>query len=106
VSVKSAYNSKVYYVITDGGGYGETVARFPRRPTRPCSTRWPRSGAFLPCVEEAHLDGPCHARRRSPPQILPIDWIGVHATAVRRPPIPSFPANRIYVCSDRGSQDF
>src|SRR5205085_2363489 len=24
-----AYNSKVYYVITDGGGYGEQVYRFP-----------------------------------------------------------------------------
>jgi polysaccharide export outer membrane protein len=24
-----AYNSKVYYVITDGGGYGEQVVRIP-----------------------------------------------------------------------------
>lgn len=25
----AAYNSKVYYVITDGGGYGETIVRLP-----------------------------------------------------------------------------
>src|SRR5262249_11679126 len=24
-----AYNSKVYYIVTDGGGYGEQVYRFP-----------------------------------------------------------------------------
>ena len=35
-----AYNSKFYFIVIDGGGYGERVFRVCRSPaTRPCWTR-------------------------------------------------------------------
>src|SRR5262249_20677656 len=72
------YNSKVYYVITDGGGFGEQVRRFPV------------TGSETVLDAISNIDGlPAVASKKkiwiarrtagdyAGPQILPVNWIAI-----------------------------
>ncbi|MDB5306006.1 MAG: hypothetical protein JWO38_208 [Gemmataceae bacterium] len=97
-----AYNSKRYYVITDGGGYGEQV--------------WP----FYITGSETVLDAlsniyglPSVASKRNiwvarrcpqpghPWQILPIDWVGITQHGITQTNYQVMPGDRIYVKAQR-----
>ncbi|MCA9049605.1 MAG: polysaccharide biosynthesis/export family protein [Planctomycetaceae bacterium] len=97
-----AYNSKVYYVITDGGGAGEQVYRLPSTGNE----------TVLDAI--ANVRGlPTVASRGSiwiarpapescrPDQILPVNWDGVARGAETCTNYQVLPGDRIYVKADK-----
>lgn len=93
-----AYNSKKYYIIFDGGGYGEQVYPFPI------------TGSETVLDALANINGlPDVASRRNiwvarrtphpgqPWQILPVDWIGITQHGVTWTNYQVMPGDRIYV---------
>lgn len=95
------YNSKTYYVITDGGGAGERVAEFPITGKEFVSTAIARIGG-LP--EEASKRNIWVARRTpqlNEEQILPVDWVGMTQWGVTSTNYQLFPGDRVYVKAQR-----
>jgi polysaccharide export outer membrane protein len=96
-----AYNSKVYYIITDGGGYGEQVFRIPATGNE---TVLDALGQIygLPAVASkkkiwvarATPDGSPH------PLILPVDWRGITQLGSAATNYQLYPGDRIYVQSN------
>jgi polysaccharide export outer membrane protein len=96
----AAYNSKFYYVITDGGGFGEQVIRLP------CTGNEMVLDAIaqiqgLPTVASKKK---IWLARATPdhggPQILPIDWCGIAQRGLAGTNYQIYPGDRIYVNSD------
>ncbi len=97
-----SYNSKRYYVITDGGGYGEQVFPFPVQG----------SEKVLDAI--ANINGlPAVASKRNiwvarrcphpdqPWQILPVDWVGITQHGQTFTNYQVLPGDRIYVKAQR-----
>lgn len=95
------YNSKTYYVITDGAGAGERVAEFPITGKEFVSNAISRIGG-LP--EEASKRNIWVARRTpqlSEEQILPVDYVGIMQWGVTSTNYQLFPGDRVYVKAQR-----
>jgi polysaccharide export outer membrane protein len=97
-----AYNSSVYYIITDGAGLGEQVYRFPI------------TGSETVLDAISHINGlplvACKRRiwvaRRNPGHpgpdtVLPVDWIGVTQVGAMNTNWQVMPGDRIYVQADK-----
>lgn len=96
-----AYNSKVYYVITDGGGLGEQVYRIPTTGNETVLDALAQING-LPAVaskKRIWLARP-NAEKHLGPQILPIHWNGITREAVVSTNYQVYPGDRIYVASD------
>jgi polysaccharide export outer membrane protein len=95
-----AYNSKVYYVITDGAGYGQQVYRFPVTGNE---TVLDAIGNIqgLPAVAStkkmwvARPTPACHGCV----QVLPVDWDAIVQGGATGTNWQVFPGDRIYVQS-------
>ena len=102
-----AYNSKVYYVIFDGGGYGQQVFRLPITGNETVLDAISQvQGLAAGVLEEAHLAGP--ARRRCNHgcnQILPVDWHAITQGGSTATNYQLFPGDRIYVGAEPPDQD-
>jgi polysaccharide export outer membrane protein len=95
-----SYNSKFYYVITDGGGWGQQVYPFPI------------TGNDMVLDAMAHINGlPYVANKKriwvaratragQPPKILPVDWLSVAKCGSSATNYQLFPGDRIYVDSN------
>ena len=94
-----AFNSKQYYVITDGAGYGERIAAFPITGNENVLDAIARIGG-LPDVA---AKGKIWVARRSPhggpEQILPVCWEDVTQRGITRTNYQVLPGDRIYVDS-------
>jgi polysaccharide export outer membrane protein len=97
-----AYNSKVYYVITDGGGYGEQVLRFPITGNETVLDAISQI-AGLPAVASKKriwlarpIPGDSHYH-----QVFPVDWLAITQGAVTTTNYQVLPGDRIYVMADR-----
>jgi polysaccharide export outer membrane protein len=96
-----AYNSKKYYVITDGGGAGERMFQFPSTGKEFVSDAIAQIGG-LP--EEASKRNIWVARRTpqlNEEQILPVDWVGTSQWGVTNTNYQLFPGDRVYVKAQR-----
>jgi len=96
-----AYNSKFYYVITDGAGYGEQVIRMPITGSETVLDGI--SQIFgLPAVSSKRR---IWIARRSADgttdQVLPVDWCGVSQRGSTSTNYQIMPGDRIYVDSNR-----
>jgi polysaccharide export outer membrane protein len=96
-----AYNSKFFYVITDGAGYGEQVIRMPITGSETVLDGI--SQIFgLPAVSSKQR---IWIARRSPDgttdQVLPVDWCGVAQRGSTSTNYQIMPGDRIYVDSKR-----
>jgi polysaccharide export outer membrane protein len=96
-----AYNSKVYYVITDGGGYGETVVRLPITGNETVLDAISLITGLPPVASKKRI----WVARRTPgkfgdDQILPVDWIGVSQRGEVTTNYQILPGDRLYVQSD------
>jgi polysaccharide export outer membrane protein len=97
----AAFNSKFYYVITDGGGYGEQVVKVP------CTGNETVLDAIsqiqgLPAVASKKK---IWVARATPddhhhPAILPVDWYGITQRGSAVTNYQVFPGDRVYVNSD------
>jgi protein involved in polysaccharide export with SLBB domain len=98
----AAFNSKFYYVITDGGGYGEQVIRVPF------------TGNEMVLDAVAQIQGlPAVASKKqvwiaratpndhNHPYILPVDWCGITQRGSAATNYQIYPGDRLYVNSDK-----
>ena len=97
----AAYNSKVYYVITDGGGYGEQVYSIPVTGNEMVLDAIAKING-LPAVSSKKR---IWIARATPgctnPNILPVDWCGVSKKGYGATNYQILPNDRIYVDSDK-----
>ena len=100
----SAYNSKVYYVITDGGGYGEQVYPIPVTGNEHVLDAQATING-LPAVSSKKR---VWIARATPgctnPNILPVDWCGITKKGFAATNYQVFPNDRIYVGSKKPIQ--
>lgn len=96
-----AYNSKVYYVIVDGGGYGMQVVRFPITGNETVLDAIERIGG-IPSVGSRRriwVARPTPANHQCV-QILPVDWLAITMSGSTRTNYQVFPGDRIYIKAD------
>jgi polysaccharide export outer membrane protein len=96
----SGYNSKVYYVITDGGGYGEQVFRLPSTGKETVLDAIALIGGLPPVASKRHI----WLARPAPSetdcvQTLPVNWIGITQQGLTATNYQVLPGDRIYVKS-------
>src|SRR5262249_39057144 len=72
-----AFNSKVYYIITDGGGYGATVARFPSTGNETVLDALSQIGGLPNVASKKKIWGARATPGHGQPQIMPVDWCGI-----------------------------
>jgi polysaccharide export outer membrane protein len=95
-----AYNTKVYYVITDGGGYGEQIFRFPITGSETVLDALALIGGLPPMSSKKRV----WVARRTPgygqSNILPVDYIGMTQGGLAGTNYQIMPGDRVYVHSD------
>lgn len=93
-----AYNSKRYYVITDGGGYGEQVYPFPLYGSETVIDALANINGLPAVASKRNI---WVARRcpnpNQPWQILPVDWVGITQHGLTETNYQIMPGDRIYV---------
>jgi polysaccharide export outer membrane protein len=93
-----AYNSKRYYIIFDGGGFGEQVVSFPITGSE---TVLDAMSNVYGLPEAASKRNIWVARRTPHPgqpwQILPVDWVGITQHGITVTNYQIMPGDRIYV---------
>jgi polysaccharide export outer membrane protein len=95
------YNSKYYYVITDGAGYGQSVFKFPVTGKETVLDGLNQIGG-VPAVgakKKIWLARPSPATHGCS-QILPVDWTAITQAGVTATNYQLFPGDRIYVDSN------
>lgn len=97
-----AYNSKRYYIITDGGGFGEQVVSFPITGSETVLDAMSNVGGLSEVSSKRNV---WVARRTPHPgqpwQILPVDWVGITQHGVTYTNYQIMPGDRIYVKAQR-----
>jgi polysaccharide biosynthesis/export protein len=96
-----AYNSKVYYVIADGGGYGQLVYRFPITGNETVLDAIGNING-LPSVasrKKIWVARPAPAHWGCD-QVLPVDWHAITQGGSTGTNYQLFPGDRIYVKAD------
>lgn len=98
----AAYNSKVYYIVTDGAGFGEQVYAFPVTGSETVMDALARIGGIPPVGSTRRI---WVARRTpnaaQPEQLLPVDWCATAHQGVTCTNYQVLPGDRIYVQSQR-----
>lgn len=96
-----AYNSKYYYIITDGGGYGEQVYRLPITGNETVLDALSQIQGLPAVASKKRIwvarATPGHAH----PMILGVDWCGIVQRGAAETNYQIFPGDRIYVNSQR-----
>ncbi len=97
----NAYNSKVYYVINDGAGFGMTVHRFPITGNETVLDAITLNGGLAPVASRRRI---WLARPGAPGagcyQILPINWDAIVMGGDTTTNWQIFPGDRIFIDSD------
>jgi polysaccharide export outer membrane protein len=94
-----AYNSKFYYVITDGGGYGEQVYPFLITGSETVLDALGRINGLPPVADKTKI----WVARRGPGDmghILPVDWVGIAQRGAAATNYQLMPGDRVYVKAD------
>lgn len=97
-----AYNSKAYYVILDGGGYGQQVLKFPSTGNETVLDAIEQIGG-LPAVSSTKriwVARPAPAHHQCV-QILPVNWKAIVQAGHTATNYQLFPGDRVYVAADR-----
>lgn len=97
-----AYNSKFYYVIADGGGFGQQVIRLPITGNETVLDAIANIQGLPPVASKKRIwlarPSPAHHGCN---QILPVDWDAISAGASTATNYQIFPGDRVYVSADR-----
>lgn len=96
-----AYNSKVFYVITDGGGYGEQVYPFPYTGNETVLDAVGKIGGLPPVASKRLIWVARRTSGHGGPKTLPVDWVGVTQRGEIATNYQLYPGDRVYVHSDR-----
>jgi polysaccharide export outer membrane protein len=95
-----AYNSKVYYIITDGGGYGEQVYRISATGNETVLDAVSQINGLPAVASKKRIWVARATPDHSQPMILPVDWCGIVRNGSAATNYQIFPGDRIYVNSD------
>jgi polysaccharide biosynthesis/export protein len=95
-----AYNSKVYYIITDGGGYGEQVYRISATGNETVLDALSQINGLPAVASKKRIWVARATPDHAPPMILPVDWCGIVRNGSAATNYQIFPGDRIYVNSD------
>jgi polysaccharide export outer membrane protein len=94
------YSSKFYYVITDGGGYGQQVYPIPIRGNETVLDALANING-LPAVANKRRVWVARATRAGQaPKILPVDWMAITKCGESATNYQLFPGDRVYVDSN------
>ncbi len=97
-----AYNSKRYYVITDGAGFGEQVTALPITGSETVMDAIANIGGLSDVSSKRNI---WVARRTPHPgqpwQILPVDWVGTSQHGITTTNYQLMPGDRVYVKAQR-----
>lgn len=97
-----AYNSKAYYIITDGAGYGEQIYRFPSQGNETVLDALSNINGIPLVGSKQHI---WVARRTpfpgQPDQILPVDYVATSQQGVTLTNYQIMPGDRIYVKAEK-----
>jgi polysaccharide export outer membrane protein len=96
-----AYNSKVYYIIMDGAGYGDQVVRLPATGNETVLDALSLIGGLPPVASKRRIwlarpvpdGGGC--------QIMPVNWLAITRCGSTATNYQILPGDRIFVQSDR-----
>ncbi len=95
------FNSKTYYVITDGAGFGEGVSRFPVVGSETVLDAISNIQGLHQVASKRHIwvarRGPAGAPNGCPDQILPVNWCAITQLGDTRTNYQVMPGDRIYV---------
>jgi polysaccharide biosynthesis/export protein len=97
----AAYNSKTYYVITDGAGYGEQVFEFPITGNDTVLSAVARIQGLPPVASKRHIWVARRSPHGGPEQILPVDWVSLTQGGVTATNYQVLPGDRVYVMSQK-----
>lgn len=92
-----AFNSKQYYVITDGAGYGEQIAAFPITGSETVLDAMARIGGLPQVSSKRDIWVARRSPHGGPEQILPVCWEDVTQRGITRTNYQVLPGDRIYV---------
>ena len=97
-----AYNSKVFYIVTDGGGAGEQVFRFPCTGNETVLDALSQINGLPTVASKKDI----WIARPAPPevgyeQILNVDWNGIVRGGQSKTNYQLLPGDRLYVQADR-----
>jgi polysaccharide export outer membrane protein len=92
-----AFNSKLYYVITDGAGYGEQVASFPITGSETVLDAIARIGGLPQVASKKQIWVARRSPHGSPDQILPVCWEDITEKGIAATNYQVLPGDRIYV---------
>jgi protein involved in polysaccharide export with SLBB domain len=97
----AAYNSRFYYVITDGGGYGQQIFKFPVTGNEYVLDAITNVGGLSPVSSKRKIwvarPAPCHYPCF---QVLPVDWRALTEGGQTCTNYQLFPGDRVYVRAD------
>jgi polysaccharide export outer membrane protein len=96
-----AYNSKVYYVITDGGGYGEQVTRVPVTGNETVLDAIGQIGGLPSVASKKRIWVARRTVASGACKQLPVDWVGITQRGEIDTNYQVLPGDRIYVHSDK-----
>lgn len=94
------YNSKVYYVITEGAGLGDNVTRFPITGNETVLDAIAQINGLTE-VSSKRIWIARPTPHSSDVQILPVDWKGITAQAATGTNYQVLPGDRIFVAQDK-----
>jgi polysaccharide export outer membrane protein len=95
-----AYNSKVYYIVTDGGGYGEQVYRISATGNETVLDALSQINGLPAVASKKRIWVARATPDHSQPLILPVDWCGIVRNGSAATNYQIFPGDRVYVNSD------
>ncbi len=95
-----AYNSKFYYIITDGGGYGAQVYRFPITGNETVLDALSQIYGLPTVASKKKIWLARATPDHAPPKVLPVDWCGLVKKGSSATNYQVYPGDRLYVESD------
>src|SRR5262249_34860790 len=96
-----AFNSKAYYVIADGAGFGEQVFSFPCTGSETVLDAVARINGLPQVASKRHIWVARRSPRGGPEQILPVCWEEMTQQGITRTNYQVLPGDRIYVQSQK-----
>jgi polysaccharide export outer membrane protein len=98
----AAYNSKFYYVIADGGGFGQSVFKFPVTGSEYVLDAVANIAGLPPVASKRRIwvsrPAPCNLGCY---QILPVDWRAITEGGDTCTNYQLFPGDRLFIAADR-----
>jgi len=95
-----AYNSKVYYIVTQGGGLGDGLARLPYTGNETVMDAISHVNGLSPVSSTRIWIARPGRNERGSNQILPVDWEGITQRGEVDTNYQLLPGDRLYVAHD------